>query len=362
MIYQGVVKRWDYETKLRGYESPISVRNFGNQVPDKAIEVLLEVCAANKDIYQRFFRFKAKELGVPKLQRFDIYAPLEKEDVKIPFDQALKLVDETFARFSPRFVEYARRIVTEKHVDSHPRPNKHGGAFCSTITPKVAPYVLLNYIDNAKEIFTLAHELGHGIHSLYADKHYHSTQDANLPLSETASTFGEMLLFDRMLNDTTDPKIKKSLLAEKMADSFATILRQCYFVKFEIKAHEEIQKGITSETLSDFWLETLHEQFGDAVEVDPIFKYEWANIPHIVNTPFYCYAYSFGDLLTLALYAEYKQKGSGFVPSIEKILEAGGSRNPVEVLSEVGVDIQSKEFWQKSFEPIRDWQEQLEKL
>lgn len=362
LVYKAVVKDWDYEAKLRGFESPISVRNFYNDIPDETIKVLLEVCGQNKEIFQRFFKFKARELKFRKLNRFDIYAPVKTKDKEIKLERAREKTLEVFLGFSPRFFKAAKRIVDEKHIDYYPKTGKRSGAFCATVGPKINPYVLLNYTGKVRDVFTLAHELGHGVHSIYAENHLPSAQQAGLPLAETTSTLAEMILFENIFKNENDKQIKKSMLMEKMADSFATILRQNYFVLFEIKAHELINKGTTPEELSDLYFDLLKEQFGKSVEIDPIFKYEWAYIPHIVDTPFYCYAYSFGELLSFALFARYKKEGKKFGEKIEKILETGGSKNPAKTLMEVGIDINDKNFWQGSFEIIRNWQKQLEEI
>lgn len=361
MVYQAVAKDWRYDYERRGYESPIQVRNIGNHIPDKAIEVLLDVCKENRDVYHRYFRFKAKELGMKRLRRFDIYAPLKiAKEEKIPFNASMKIVLDTFDSFAKGFGEKARQIIKQRHIDSHPRQNKRSGAFCATLAPKIAPYVLLNHTNKARDVSTMAHELGHGIHSLYAAHLPMAVQHANLPLSETASTLGEMIVFEKLLEKAKNDRERKAMLSDKMADSFATILRQAYFVKFEMLAHEAIKKGVTADELCDIYLGTLREEFGNSVELDPIFKYEWARIPHLVETPFYCYAYNFGELLSLALFAKYKKEGKAFVPKIEKILAAGGSRAPEEVLKEIGVDMCSREFWEGSFEIVREWQRRLE--
>lgn len=362
MIYQAVVKSWNYEAKLRGYKSAISIRNHANHVPDEAIETLLKVCTKNRKIFQDYFRFKAKELNMKKLTRYDIYAPLKSSSMEIPFSKALLLVLETLNEFSSNFKAKAQEIVDNNHIDSHPSNTKRGGAFCATISPKISPYIMLNHSNKTRDVSTLAHELGHGIHSLYANKHYPSTQHANLPLAETASTFAEMLLFDKLLQEAKDKETKKEMLSDRLADSYATILRQNYFVKFEIEAHKKIQEGITAKELSELWLKTLKEQFEDSIDIDQSFKYEWCYIPHIVETPFYCYSYSFGLLLSLSLYAQYKKMGHSFVPKIEKILSYGGSENPQKVLKEIGIDMNSEKFWQSSFEIIKEWQTQLENL
>jgi len=361
-IYQGIVKDWGYEARLRGHTSPISVRNWANHVPDAAVESLLKVCSNNIDIFQRYFKWKAKKLGLKKLQRYDIYAPLQSKDKKITYEEAKKQVLTTLKEFSPNFESKARKIIEEKHVDVMPGKSKRGGAFCATVAPEITPYILLNFTGKSRDISTLAHELGHGIHSLYANKHYPSSQQANLPLAETASTLSELILFEKMMKSETDKEIKKAWLSDKMADAYATICRQNYFIKFEIEAHEEIEKGISSENLSKLYLNTLKEQFGNSIEIDPLFKYEWSYISHIFESPFYCYAYNFGELVSYALFANYKKEPKKWIKIIEDILESGGSEDPQKVLKRAGVDINDDKFWQKSFETIEEWQSELEKL
>lgn len=361
-IYQGIVKDWVYETKLRGHKSSISARNWGNHIPDESIEKLLEVCSKNVDIFQRFFKWKAKEMGLKKLSRFDIYAPLAKKEKKINFEESKRLVLEAFENFSPKFLRAAKKIIEEKHIDVMPNKNKRGGAFCATVAPEVTPYVLLNFTGNSRDVSTLAHELGHGIHSILADKHYPSSQQANLPLAETASTLAELILFEKMMASETDKEIKKAWLSEKIADAYATICRQNFFVKFEIEAHEAINKGIGVEELSKMYLQNLKEQFGNSLTIDPLFKYEWSYISHIFESPFYCYAYNFGELVSYALFTKYKKNPKKWIKIIEEILEAGGSQSPENILKNAKIDICSAEFWQDSFMTISDWEKQLWRL
>ncbi|MFA6007884.1 MAG: M3 family oligoendopeptidase [Candidatus Shapirobacteria bacterium] len=361
-IYQGIVKDWAYETKLRAYSSPIGMRNWGNHVPDKAIESLLEVCSQNVGVFQKYFKWKAKELGLKKLKRFDIYAPLQNTDKKMDFEEAKATVLKALNEFSPDFSKKAEKIINEKHIDVLPNKNKRGGAFCATVAPEVTPYVLLNFTGKSRDISTLAHELGHGIHSLYAKDHYPSSQGANLPLAETASTLAELILFEKIMKNETDKEVKKSLLSDKIADAYATICRQNYFIKFEIKAHEAIDKGITVKDLSKMYLETLKEQFGNSIQIDPIFKDEWSYISHIFESPFYCYAYNFGELLSYALFANYKKEPNIWVKIIEDILKAGGSQDPQKILQGAKIDICSPKFWQDSFNIVRAWEENLEAL
>lgn len=362
MIYQAVAKNWGANAKRRNFKSAISMRNHRNHLSDLPIETMLQVSKDNRQIFQNYFRFKAKELGKPTLTRYDIYAPLEKTREAISLESAIQIVLETFNEFSPRFAKYAKSIIDANHIDYMPSPTKRDGAFCATVGPSIKPYILLNYANTFRDVETLAHELGHAVHSLYASHHSISAQHANLPLAETASTLGELILFEKLLSRAKTPKAKKIMLSEKISDSYATIIRQNYFVQFELDAHNAFKQGITPEALSDIYLSGLQEQYGKSVKVDPIFKYEWASIPHIVNSPFYCYAYNFGELLSLALFKKYKEEGKSFVPKIEKILEYGGSENPTKILREVGIDINSPAFWQGSFEIIKGWQKELENL
>jgi oligoendopeptidase F len=361
VIYQSVVKDWAFETKIRGYKSPISVRNFGNHVSDKAVETLLRVCTEERKIYWRYFNYKAKSLGKNKLSRFDLFAPMKETKKKeYNFEESKKMVIKAYKQFDKNFADLAEKVFVEQHVDSLPKANKTSGAFCATVGPAVTPYIMLNHTGTARDVSTLAHELGHAIHSLMANKHYPSSQHANLPLSETASTLGEMILFEEMLSKETDKQIKKQMLWEKIADSYATILRQNYFVKFEMAAHELIAKGATNKDLDDLYLKNLREQFGSSMKIESIFKHEWMYISHIFESPFYCYAYNFGELLSLAIFAQYKKTGKTFIEKIKVVLAAGGSEDPTKVLSRIGVDIESEEFWRGGFKIIEGWQNELE--
>jgi len=237
-IYQGVVKDWAHEAEIRGYSSPISMRNFDNVIPDNAVNTLLEVCRENKGIYQDYFRWKAGQLGMDKLRRFDIYATLESKDIKVPFSESLDLILEVFKDFSPSFYEKAMRIIDSKHVDSHPRETKGGGAFAFGVIPTGVPYVMLNFTGNQRDMMVAAHELGHGIHYLYASNQSTLAYNPVLPLAETASTLCENIVFEKLFEKTDDEQVRKSMLSGKMSDSYATIMRQNYFVNFEIAAHD----------------------------------------------------------------------------------------------------------------------------
>ncbi len=363
-IYQNIVLNWkDEGIEIRGYDSPISMRNIGNDVDDKTIESLLSVCRKNSAVFQKFFVQKAKMLDLKKIRRYDLYAPSTNKikEKSYSYDKSVKLVFESLGKFSNTLEEFARKIFDENHIDSSVRQGKRDGAFCSTLTPKITPYVLVNFTGKSRDVFTLAHELGHAVHSQAAQNRSILVQDAPLPLAETASTFSELLLYDNISDKISDDE-KKIMLSEKIDDLYATILRQSFFTIFEIDAHEQIGKGTTIDEISKTYLQNIKDQFGKSVIVSEDFGIEWSCIPHFYHTPFYCYAYSFGNLLALSLFQRYKKEGKDFVPSYINIIAAGGSQKPEKLLSEYGFDIRSTKFWQEGFDYVNEQVKTLAKL
>jgi oligoendopeptidase F len=362
-IYQNIVRDWKNENVgLRGFTSPISVRNTINDLPDEVINTLLEVARKNIGIFHRYFKLKARKIGMEKLRRYDIYAPVSESDKRYNYDVATAMTFEAFERFDHKFAELAHRVFDEGHVDSEVRKGKMGGAFCSTLGPDLTPWVLLNYQGKADDVSTMAHELGHAIHSMMAEEHSIFTQHACLPLAETASTFGEMTLTDLLLENETDEGVKQDILFGQLDDAFATIIRQIYFALFEVEAHEMIANNASVDELSEAYLANLKEEFGDSVDVSDEFKYEWVSIPHIYGTPFYVYAYAFGQLLVFALYKRYQEEGESFKPKYLRILSAGGSVAPIPLLAEAGLDVTKAEFWQGGFDVIEGMVDKLESL
>jgi len=354
-IYQNIVLNWkDEGIEIRGYKSPISMRNIGNDVDDKTIDSLLSVCKKNSPIFQKFFVQKAKMLKMKKLRRYDLYAPaaVNIKEKNYSYDKSVKLVFESLGKFSDTLEEYARKVFNENHIDSDVRKGKRDGAFCSTLTPKITPYVLVNFTGKSRDVFTLAHELGHAVHSQAAQDRSILVQDAPLPLAETASTFSELLLYDNLSDRISDDE-KKTMLSGKIDDLYATILRQSFFTIFEVDAHKQIGEGTTIDEISKTYLQNLKEQFGNSVSLSEDFAIEWSSIPHFYHTPFYCYAYSFGNLLALSLFQRYKKEGKDFVPAYMSILAAGGSKKPEKLLSEHGFDIRSPKFWQEGFDYVK---------
>ena len=363
-IYQNIVLNWrDEGIEIRGYKSPISMRNIGNDVDDKTIESLLAVCKKNSPVFQKFFVQKAKMLKMKRLRRYDIYAPATAniKEKNYTYDKSVKLVFESLGKFSSTLEDYARKVFNENHVDSEIRQGKRDGAFCSTLSPKTTPFVLVNFTGKSRDVFTLAHELGHAVHSQTAQDRSILVQDAPLPLAETASTFSELLLYDNLSDKISDDE-KKIMLSEKIDDLYATILRQSFFTIFEVDAHKQIGDGTTIDEISKLYLQNLKEQFGNSVILSDDFAIEWSCIPHFYHTPFYCYAYSFGNLLALSLFQRYKKEGKDFVPAYLNILAAGGSKKPEKLLSEYGFDIRSPKFWQEGFDYVKEQVKALSSL
>jgi len=364
-IYTNLIIQWhDENIKVRGFDSPISVRNMSNDIGDEIINTLLHTCKQNTLIFQKYFKLKAKMLGMKKLTRYHLYAPLviNTKVKKYTYEQAVNLVLNVLESFDPRFREYAALLFTNNHVDSEIRKGKMAGAFCSTITPKITPYVLLNFDGRSRDVSTMAHEFGHAIHSICSKNLPITVSHAPLPLAETASVFAEMLLNEKLVAKAEYSE-KSILLAEQIDDMYATIMRQSFFTIFEIEAHNSVTKNnSTIDELSNIYHQNLTKQFGSSMDISEEFQWEWLYIPHFYHTPFYCYAYSFGNLLVLSLFNLYKKEGRTFIPKYLKILSAGGSKKPEHLLNEIGINISSRSFWQQGFDLVAEKITQLEKL
>jgi len=269
---------------------------------------------------------------------------------------------DSYQSFSPQVAGLAQRVFDENHLDSEIRSGKRGGAFCYTVSPEFTPWVLINYDGSARDIATLAHELGHAVHSLLANRQSVLTQQPALPLAETASVFAEMQLTDLLLKQEDEPSVRRDLLINALDDAYVNVMRQSFFTLFERDAHALINDNCTIDELTELYMNNLREQFGDALEVPDEFRWEWLVIPHVYHSPFYTYAYSFGQLLVLALYQQYRIEGESFIPRYLKILSYGGSESPMKVLAEAGLDVASPAFWQGGFDVLENMIDELEGL
>jgi oligoendopeptidase F len=339
------------EMELRGYTSSIQPTNIGNEIPDEAVEHLMAVTEANYGLAQEYFRLKAGLLGMEKIRNCDIYAPLAESRKSYGFDEARDMVVASYGAYDAEFGRIVADFFTEQRVDVMPRPGKSGGAFAMGISPQAPPFLLLNFTGTLRDLATIAHEAGHGLHFVLSQRQNMLNYHAPLPLAETASVFGEMLLTRRLLDSESDPLLRKSLLCAKIEDIIATTFRQTVLTRFELRLHTERSKGLlTNDRVSRIWLEENEKLFGDAVEMIPAYSWGWSYISHFIHSRFYCYSYTFAELLVLALFQNYCEKGESFKPGYRSLLESGGALSPAETARLADIDITGADFWQKGYD------------
>jgi oligoendopeptidase F len=349
--------------RLRAYPHPMSQRHLFNEIDDEAVKAMMGVTESNYGLGQDYFRLKAKLLQLPRLALYDQYAPVGKEVRPFPYPQAQQVILEAFESFDPSFRQLATEFFAKNWIDAEIRKGKRGGAFCASPSPQLHPYILCNYDDNLRDVMTVAHELGHGMHGCLSRDQNYFNYDTPLTTAETASVFAEMLVFDYLLGQQTDPQAQIALVAGKIEDIFATVFRQNVLTRFEELAFSaRKEKRLTPDTLGNLWIEANGRYYGDAVEIPDGYRWGWSYIPHFIHSRFYCYSYVFGQLLVLALYRMYKDEGKSFVPKYLALLEAGGSDSPEKLLKPLGVDIHNPEFWQKGFVEIKALVANLQKL
>jgi oligoendopeptidase F len=339
------------EMELRGYGSPIQPTNIGNEIPDEAVEHLMAVTEANYGLAQEYFRLKARMLGMDRIRNTDVYAPVVESERKYAFDEARDMVVASYAAYDPDFGRIVGAFFDERRVDVMPRTGKSGGAFAMGISPEAPPFLLLNYTGTLRDIATIAHEAGHGLHFILAQKQTLLNYHAPLPLAETASVFGEMLLTRALLDNESDPIVRRSLLCAKIEDIIATTFRQTVLTRFELRLHTERRNGLlSSDRIGEIWLEENGKLFGDAVEMIPAYRWGWSYISHFIHSRFYCYSYTFAELLVLALFQKYREEGDSFKPGYRRLLESGGALSPADTARLAGIDITEGGFWQKGYD------------
>jgi oligoendopeptidase F len=349
--------------RLRRYPNPMAQRHLSNEIDDEAVKTMMAVTEKNYGLAHDYFRLKAKLLQLPRLALYDQYAPIGKEVTPFRYDRAQQVILEAFDAFDPTFRQIAAEFFAKNWIDAEIRKGKRGGAFCASPSPRLHPYILSNYDDNLRDVITIAHELGHGLHGCLSRKQNYFNYDTPLTTAETASVFGEMLVFDHLLARQTDPQVQIALLAGKIEDIFATVFRQNVLTRFEELAFSaRKEKRLTPDSLGGLWLQANSKYYGDAVDMPEGYRWGWSYIPHFIHSRFYCYSYVFGQLLVLALYRMYKDEGKSFVPKYFRLLEAGGSDSPEALLKPLGVNIHDATFWQKGFEEIKTLVVKLQQL
>jgi len=351
------------EADLRRYPDLMTPTHLSSETEPEMVETLMRVTEENYGLAQRYFRLKRKLLGYEQMKNSDLYAPIGTTTRTFSYEEAKELVLESFGLFSSALAEPARQILEQGHTDVFPAPGKGGGAFCMGILPEWKPYVLLNFTGNLRDVSTLAHELGHAVHYVLSGRqnlfHYH----APLPMAETASVFGEMLLTRELLNREDDRQLKIALLCSKLEDIIATTFRQNALTRFEQAAHARRGKGLLSAAdYCDLWWQENARLFGSEVEMIESYRWGWAYISHFIHARFYCYSYVFGELLVLALYQRFLLEGEAFIPKFIELLAAGGSARPQEILAPFGINLADAQFWQSGYDFVAAMLDNLEKL
>lgn len=348
------------EMELRHYQTPIQPTNIGNEIPDQAVEHLMSVTEANYSLAQEYFRIKAGMLKMEKLRNCDIYAPVAEAERSYTFDEARDLVVASYRDYDPEFGSISEAFFTERRVDVLPRTGKSGGAFAMGISPNLPPFLLLNFTGTLRDLATIAHEAGHGLHFVISQKQSLLNYHAPLPLAETASVFGEMLLTRRLLDIETDQVVRRSLLCAKIEDIIATTFRQTVLTRFELRLHNERTLGLLSnDRIAEIWLEENGKLYGDSVEMIPAYRWGWSYISHFIHSRFYCYSYTFAELLVLALFQKYREEGDSFKPGYHALLQSGGALSPADTAALAGIDITDSGFWQKGYDVLAELIEEL---
>ena len=342
------------DDRLRSYPHWLASRNLANEASDESVAALIDAVRNRYELPRRWYRLKARLLGVDRLADYDRMAAVTDDEETIEWASAKELVLDSFADFAPQLADTARAFFDERRIDAPVRPGKRGGAFCSYTVPSAAPYVMLNYTARRRDVLTLAHELGHGVHAALA-RHQGVFHFATpLTLAETASVFGETLVFGSLLDEAPTPESRLGLLAESIEGSIATVFRQVAMNRFEHLAHttRREQGELSLDRIGALWAESQEELLGDAVEVTEGYRSWWSYVPHFINTPGYVYAYAYGQLLALAVYGRYEEAGGDFVPAYLELLSAGGSMPPEELGRIVGIDLADPGFWDRGLDLV----------
>ncbi|MEB3329398.1 MAG: M3 family oligoendopeptidase [Candidatus Sericytochromatia bacterium] len=361
-IFNTVFEDHRQMTALRHYPDPMAPTLLGEDLAPEVVEALMAATEAHYHLAHRYYRTKARVLGIPDFASHDVLAPYGEATRRVPYDEGRAIVLDAMRSFSPRFETLSEGFFTGRYIDVPPGPGKQGGAFCAGMVPDLHPYVLLNYTDTLQDVLTLAHELGHGIHFLLAGEAQNFLNYYPItPLAETASTFAEIITLNRLLAQEQDPLVRRQLLATQVEDAISTVMRQVMYTRWEQRAHAMRKEGVVpADAFSGLWAELSGELYGDAVRRGELDRWGWITIPHLVKYRFYCYSYAFGQLLVYALYQRYLEEGEALVPQVLDLLAAGGSAPATELLGRIGVDITDPGFWRKGFQYVETMLEAFE--
>ncbi len=361
--YNNLMQDKAVKDQMRGYGYPEQARHLSNELQKETVDLVVELCRQHYPIVARYYRVKREILGLAELSHIDRYSPLFESKETIPFEEAKRLVLEAFGTFSETMEERAREFFDRNWIDAEPRKGKRGGAFCCYNTPDTHPVVLQSYLNKMDDVMTLAHELGHGVHASLSRRQTYFNFHGTLPLAELASTFGEMLVFEKVAAGAS-PKEKLQLYAEKIEGLIATIFRQAAMFEFERRCHtaRRAEGELPAARIESMWQEELQAMFGDSLTLGEEHRLWWSYVGHFIGSPFYVYAYSFGELLVMSLYQMAKQEGAPFATRYIQMLELGGSKTPHELMRFMGVDLDDRGFWVQGFERVEKLVEEFEAL
>ncbi len=363
-IFNNIVQNHSTICEFRDYPDPMTPRNLDNRVDMETVDALLSAVMENTHLVEEFYELKRQICDLDELYDYDRYSPLPGSIPEIDFEESKTKVLEAYEDFSLEMKEIAKKFFKNDWIDAEIREGKRGGAFSASTVPSVHPYIMLNFNDRTSDMITMAHELGHGVHQYLARDQGALQQSTPLTTAEMASVFGEMLLFDKLMDEVEDEETELRIIGEKLQRDFATVFRQVIMTKFEQKLHQaRREKGeLNSEQINNLWLETNREEFGDSVILREEYGWWWSYILHFVHYPFYCYAYAYGNLLVLALYDIYKERGEDFVPEYLKILRKGGSEDPKDLLETIGIDTTDPKFWDRGLNVLKGMMKRMKKL
>lgn len=363
-LFNNLVLDHKIDCELRKFPGPMAPRHLANEITSEVVDALMTAAERHHGTVQRYYRLKQKLLGLDQLYDYDRYAPLFADQPSVDWARGRQIVHESYAAFSPRAGEVIGQFFEKRWIDAELRPGKRSGAFSSSAVPSAHPYILMNYTDKLRDVMTLAHELGHGLHQYLSRGVGYLQCDTPLTTAETASVFGEMLTFHRLLEVYPEPRTRLAMLCSKIEDAFATVFRQVVLTRFEQLLHQarKDQGELATEQINELWLQANRPMHGDVIKLSDGYAWWWSYIGHFIHVPFYCYAYAFGELLVLALVQKYKEDGAGFVPKYLDLLSRGGSESPPELLARLGIDITDPKFWELGLRLLGGMVEEAEDL
>lgn len=363
-IFNQILTDSKINNEIRGHSSPMSARNLSNEISQETVEALIETCNKYNKLPIKYYSLKSKILNIKNFSDYDRYAPFGETSKKFSFNDAKRIVLDSFEEFSPKMSKVAKLFFDNNWIDYKLRKGKRGGAFSHSCVPSVHPYILMNFTGKIRDVMTLAHELGHGIHQYLSRKNGYFQQNTPLTTAETASVFAEMLVFNKLLSEEKNPTQKLYLICSKLEDMFATVFRQIVMTNFELDVHTRCKNSgeLSSSDFDNAWINANSKMFGKSIKISEYYKSWWMYIPHFIHSPFYCYSYSFGELLVHGLFAKYKEDKKDFVDKYIELLSSGSTDSPETLVSKIGLNIKNKDFWQTSMYLMKDLLKQAENI